>query len=82
MEAICSLVESHAPTLRIRTTYRYDRILQNSNNTPEQVTGLNKKHIMFDCPVPIEHKIKDVINKVYEMPKGITLFNLITFDYI
>lgn len=67
LKAIYSLSETHAPTLRIKTSLRFEKNLELQVSSEKT---MNKENISFNCPVPIEDSIKNLINKVEEMPKG------------
>lgn len=67
LRGIYSLSESHAPTYRIKTEYRYNKILTSTENK----LTMNKDHISFECPQSFDNEIETMLKKVADLPKGI-----------
>lgn len=63
MEAIYHLTESHAPGLRCKAEFQFEK-----NSYFERPASLNKENIAFDCSNNIN--VDAMLKKVEEMPKG------------
>lgn len=69
MEAIYCLCESHAPYLRFKASYRYERaVYDKEENLP---LPLGKENFTFDCSdIGIDIKVKKMLERIRSMPKG------------
>lgn len=84
LKGIYHLVECHEPTYRIKTAYRYDKLVSDMFKNEECVSTavskltMNKKFVCFNCPKEIDVEIQEMLNRVAELPNGIIMLIVIS----
>lgn len=84
LKGMYHLVESHEPTYRIKTAYRYDKLVSDMFQNEECISSavpkltMNKKFVCFNCPNEIDVEIQEMLKRVEELPHGIIMLIIIT----
>lgn len=73
LKAIYHFSESHFPSLRVKSCYRYDRAADD-----EDTDTLNKKSLEFNCNS--ENCVNSMLSKIEEMPEEWTIVQITAFN--
>ncbi|XP_044743417.1 separin [Chrysoperla carnea] len=82
LDGIYHLSESHFPTLRSRTSYRYARNSEKGIEMKSQTPfALSKNFIEFQCDKNFETDKQNLLSKVKELPSEWTLVQMTSIDF-